>query len=119
MAQNMEITYQRKGDYLFPNLVIEESPVSYGKFGMLRRNFLKENKKNWYQSMMLSGKLDSYLTEIDQKANEQIELTVSQMAKTEGVTEKLKAADPMTWVARMNNIRSRAEEIVLAELIYS
>ena len=119
MTQNMEINYQRKGDYLFPNLVIESSPVTYGKYGMLRRNFLKENKKNWYQSMMLTGKLESYLKEIDQQASERMELTVTQMAKAEGVTEKLKAADPMTWVARMNNLRNRAEEIILTELIYS
>ena len=72
MAQNMEITYQRKGDYLFPNLVIENDPVSYGKYGMLRKNFLKENKRNWYQSMMLSGRLENYLQEIDEQAREGI-----------------------------------------------
>ena len=119
MTQSMAITYQRKGDYLFPNLMIEDSPVSYGKYGMLRKTFLKENKRNWYQSMMLSGRLNQYLQEIDQRANEQLEMAAAQMAKTEGVTEKLKADDPMSWVARMNNIRNRAEEIVLAELIYS
>ena len=119
MTQNMEISYQRKGDYLFPNLMIEDSPTTYGKYGMLRKSFLKENKSNWYQSMMLTGKLESYLKEIDQQANERMELTVEQMAKAEGVTERLKAADPMTWVARMNNIRSRAEEIILTDLIYS
>ena len=119
MTQSMAITYQRKGDYLFPNLVIEDSPVSYGKYGMLRKTFLKENKRNWYQSMMLSGRLNQYLQEIDQRANEQVEMATAHMAKAEGVTEKLKADDPMIWVARMNNIRNRAEEIVLAELIYS
>ena len=119
MTQNMEISYQRKGDYLFPNLVVESSPVGYGKYGMLRKYYLKENKKNWYQSMMLSGKLDSYLKEIDQQASERMELTVAQMAKAEGVTEQLKAEDPMTWVARMNNLQSRAEEIILTELIYN
>ena len=119
MAQSMALTYQRKGDYLFPNLVIEDNPVTYGKYGMLRKNYLKENKRNWYQSMMLSGRLEPYLQEIDQRATEQMEMTASQMARAEGVTEQLKADDPMTWVARMNNIRSRAEEIVLAELIYS
>ena len=119
MTQSMEITYQRKGDYMFPNLTIEDSPVSYGKYGMLRKSFLKENKKSWYQSMMLSGRLDEYLTEIDQEASERMELTVSQLAARENVTERLKASDPMTWVARMNSIRNRAEEIVLAELIFS
>ena len=119
MTQSMEISYQRRGDYLFPNLTIESSPVSYGKYGMLRRNFLKENKKNWYQSMMLTGKLERYLKEIDRQASERLELIVTQMAKAEGVTEKLKADDPMTWVARMNNLQNRAEEIILTELIYS
>ena len=119
MTKSREITYQRKGDYLFPNLVIESSPVSYGRYGMLRRQFLKENRKSWYQSMLLSGKLDSHLKEIDQRANEQMEETMRQMAKIEGVTEKLKADDPLNWVARMNNIQNRAEEIVLTELIYN
>ena len=99
--------------------MIEDNPVTYGKYGMLKKNYLKENKRNWYQSMMLSGRLEPYLQEIDQRATEQMEMTASQMARAEGVTEQLKADDPMTWVARMNNIRSRAEEIVLAELIYS
>lgn len=119
MAQGMEITYHRKGDYLFPNLVIREGAAGYGKYGMLRRSFLKENKKNWYQSMMLSGKLDSHLQETDQRANERMELITARMAQSEGVTEKLKAEQPMEWLARMNNIRNRAEETVLAELIYS
>lgn len=114
-----KITYQRNGDYMFPNLMIEDDPVNYGKYGMLRKNFLKENKKNWYQSMMLSGRLDKYLTVIDQRANEEMEMIVLQMTKTESVTEQMKADEPMTWVAKMNNIRNRAEEIVLAELIYS
>lgn len=118
MEQSMEITYQRKGDYLFPNLVIEDSPVTYGKYGMLRKSFLKENRRNWYQSMMLSGKLEGHLMETDQRANERMEQMVSQMAQAEGVTEQLKADEPMAWVARMNGIRSRAEEAVLAELIY-
>ena len=119
MPKRMEITYQRKGDYLFPNLMIENSPVSYGKYGMLRRQFLKENRRSWYQSMLLSGKLDIHLAEIDEKANERMEQMTEQMAQTENVTEKLKAENPMNWTARMNNIRSRAEEIVLTELVYS
>ena len=108
----MEVTYTRKGDYLFPNLTISGEPAQYGKYGMLRRTFLKENKKNWYQSMLLTGKLDRHLQEIDRAAD-------AQMALQEGVDEKLKAADPMAWVQRMNNIRSRAEEAVLRELVYS
>ena len=86
---------------------------------MLRRTFLKENKKNWYQSMLLTGKLDRHLQEIDRAADAQMEQISAQMALQEGVDEKLKAADPMAWVQRMNNIRSRAEEAVLRELVYS
>ena len=90
----MEMTYHRKGDYLFPNLKIEDTPVNYGKYGMLRRTFLKENKKNWYQSMMLTGKLEKHLAELDQTATERVTLISSQMAKAEGVTEQMKATDP-------------------------
>ena len=115
----MEMNYHRQGDYLFPNLMIEDSPVSYGKYGMLRRTYLKENKKNWYQSMMLTGKLEKHLAEINEAATSRMELITAQIAQSEGVTEQMKATDPLTWVARMNSIQSRAEEIVLAELVYS
>ena len=115
----MEVTYTRKGDYLFPNRAISEEPVQYGKYGMLRKPYLKENRKNWYQSMMLTGKLERHLQEIDETANDQMERISSQMAQAEGVDESLKAADPMAWVQQMNNIRIRAEETVLRELVYS
>ena len=117
--QTMEVTYTRKGDYLFPDLTIEEEPAVIGKYGMLRRTFLKENKKNWYQSMLLTGKLERHLEEIDRTADEQMERISAEMAQREGVDEKLKAADQMEWIRRMNSIRSRAEETVLRELVYS
>ena len=113
------MTYTRKGDYLLPNLAISEEPVQYGKYGMLRKTYLKENRKNWYQSMMLTGKLERHLQEIDETAKDQMERISSQMAQAEGVDESLKAADPMAWVQQMNNIRIRAEETVLRELVYS
>lgn len=115
----MELTYHRKGDYLFPNLKIEGSPVNYGKYGMLRRSYLKEKRKGWYQSMMLTGKLEKHLEELDQTATKRVTLISSQMAKAEGVTEQMKATDPMAWIAAMNNIQNRAEEIVLRDLIYN
>ena len=118
-AQSMEVTYTRKGDYPFPDLTIIEEPAQYGKYGMLRKTFLKENKRNWYQSMMLTGKLERHLQEIDETADAQMEEISAQMAQKEGVDEKLKASDPMAWIQRMNNIRSRAEETVLRELVYS
>ena len=70
----MELNYYRRGDYLFPDLIIDEEEVSIGKYGMLRRTFLKENRKNWYQSMMLTGKLDRHLAETEKAANERMEI---------------------------------------------
>ena len=116
----MELTYHRKGDYLFPNLVIEtENAPQIGKYGMLRKTYLKENRPNLYQSMLATGKLTRYLSEIDQRANERLEQLTDQMARTEGVTEALKESDPMDWIQRMNNLRGRADEIILTELVYS
>ena len=116
----MELTYQRKGDYLFPNLKIETTVTEpIGKFGMLRKTFLKAHHPGWYQSMLLTGRLDEHLLEIDRSANERFELLTNQMAEREGVTESLKETSQMEWVQRMNNLRSRAEEIVLTELVYS
>ena len=114
----MELTYRQEGDYLLPNLTMPESP-KVGKFGMLRRSFLRSKQNGIYTGMMLSGKLNSHLEEIDRKANEMMEFLTTQMAKSEGVTESLKASDQMRWVAMMNSIRSRAEEAVLTDLIYS
>ena len=116
----MELTYHRKGDYLFPNLVIEtEQTEPIGKYGMLRRTYLKENRPNWYQSMLATGKLSRHLAEIDQRANDRLEQLTEQMARTEGVTEALKESDPMAWIQRMNNLQNRADEIILTELVYS
>ena len=114
----MDIRYHRNGDYLFPDLTISEESVSYGKYGMLRKNYLKKYKSNWYKSMLLSGKLDTHLMEIDHAANDRMERIVSQMSKAEKLTEQLKATDPILWFSRMNNVCHRAEEIVLRELIY-
>ena len=113
----MELTYHRKGDYLFPNLTIQEEPTIIGKYGMLRRTYLKENKKNWYQSMMLTGKLNSHLLEIEKAAEERMEILMA------GLLEKYpapdKRTDQMAWTAHMNNLTAMAEESVLRELVYS
>ena len=114
----MDLTYRIEGDYLLPNLTVPEAP-KIGKYGTLRRNFLKEHKDPIYTGMLLSGKLNSHLEEIDRKADEMMERLTTQMAQSEGVTESLKAADQMKWVGMMNNIRQRAEETVMAELIYA
>ena len=116
----MALTYTQKGDYFYPNLIYstkEYPPL--GKYGMLRKTYLKENRPNWYQSMLATGKLTRHLSEIDQRANERLEQLTEQMARTEGVTEALKESDPMNWIQRMNNLRSRADEIILTELVYS
>ena len=115
----MKLTYHRKGDYLFPNLICEEEPISYGKYGMLRRTYLKDNKQALYQSLLFSGKLDAHLKEIDETANERVENIMKIMTKSHGITEALKAADPMLWAVKMNSIQKCAEETVLSELVYS
>ena len=114
----MELTYTMRGDYLLPDLTVPESPT-LGKYGMLRRSYLRDHWDGIYTGMLLSGKLNSHLMEIDRQANEMLERLTSQMAKAQGVTESLKASDQMKWVGMMNNIRNQAEEIVMTELIYS
>ena len=114
----MDLTYTRNGDNLFPALYLEDANLPIGKYGLLRKSYLKEHKRGWYSSLLLTGKLDEHLAKIDHSCNERIELIMNQLARREGVTEALKAADQMEWVHRMNNIRARAEEIVLSELVY-
>ena len=114
----MNLTYLRNVDYLFPDLSLEDTDLPIGKYGLLRKRYLKEHKRGWYSSLLLTGKLDAHLAEIDHSCNERIELIMNQLARREGVTEALKAANQMEWVRRMNNIRERAEEIVLSELVY-
>ena len=115
----MDLTYTRNGDILFPDLRLEDENLPIGKYGFLRKSYLKENKRGWYSSLLLTGKLDEHLAEIDRSCTERVELITNQLARREGVTEALKASDQMEWVRRMNSIRARAEEIVLSELVYS
>ena len=114
----MDLIYTRNSDYLFPALYLEDANLPIGKYGLLRKSYLKEHKRGWYSSLLLTGKLDKHLAEIDRTCTERVELIMNQLARREGVTEALKAADQMEWVHRMNNIRARAEEIVLSELVY-
>ena len=114
----MELSYVQQGEYFLPKLCFEAENPPIGKYGLLRKSYLKEHKRGWYSSLLLTGKLDEHLAKIDHSCNERIELIMNQLARREGVTEALKAADQMEWVHRMNNIRARAEEIVLSELIY-
>jgi hypothetical protein len=116
--EEMGGTYSNINGYLLPYLAIPESPP-LGKWGRMRRRYLKEHRPALYSSMLLTGRLDPHLAEIDETCEERMELLTSQMAKQEGVTEALKAADQMEWVRRMNSIWSRAEEFVSQELIYT
>ncbi len=114
----MEIQYIRVGDYYIPDLTLPEEPRPMGKLGRMHRNYLREQKPIQYNRLLLSGKLWTYLADLNQHAQDRLERMIDQMKMTERVTEELKAADPMTWVGAMNNIRNRAEEIILQELIY-
>ena len=120
LFEEMGGTYRQEGDYLIPNLTLPDEPeYQIGKYGHLRRSYLKEYYPVLYANFLTSGTLHRHLAEIDQACNERMEIIVSDMAKQEGVTESLKAADQMEWVRRMNSIHSRAEEIVLTELVYA
>ena len=117
--EQMGGTYTQVGDYFIPNLVISETAQSpLGKYGRMRKRYLKEYRPVLYTNLLTTGKLDQHLAEIDRSCEERRELLISQMAKREGVTETLKASNQMEWVRRMNSIRNRAEEIVLHELVY-
>ena len=111
-------SYTMVGDYRLPNLIAGESePLAIGKYGRMRKRYLKALRPVLYMNLLVTGKLDQHLAEIDEACEEQMELLVKQMAKQEGMTETLKAADQQEWVRRVNSIRDRAEEIVLRELI--
>lgn len=111
-------TYHREGDYLIPDLAAPPSP-HIGIWGRRRKNFLLKNREPLYTAMLLSGKLNTHLEEVDRQAEEMLSRLVDQMARAESVTEQLKATDQMAWVRAMNNIRARAEDVVYMELIYS
>ena len=118
--EEMGGTYIRVGDYFIPDLVLDDAPeYQIGKYGRMRERYLKEHRRAAYAEMKLSGKLDEHLAEIDQTCNERMDTIIAQMKEREGVTEALKASDQMAWVGAMNNIRSRAEEIVLSEVVYA
>ena len=120
LFEEMGGTYRQEGDYLIPNLTLPDEPeYQIGKYGHLRRSYLKEYHPVLYANFLTSGTLHRHLAEIDQACNERMEIIVSAMAKQESATEALKAADQLEWVRRMNSIRSRAEEIVLTELVYN
>ena len=118
--EEMGGTYRQVGDYFIPNITLpDDGEYQIGKYGRMRRSYLKKYRKIFYNNYVLEGTLFKHLAEIDQACNERIENIVSAMAKQEGVTDALKAADQIEWVRRMNSIRNRAEEIILTELVYA
>lgn len=115
----MEISYSQRGDYLIPDLVLSDTKEYHiGKYGRLRRTYLKEHRPILYTELITTEKLPSHLAEIDAACKERLEILESAMMQQEGVTEALKAADQMEWVRRCNSIRDRAEEILLHELVF-
>ena len=114
----MNIHYIRSGDYYIPDLTLPEETRPIGRWGRMHREYLKEHSPIQYNCLLLSGRLWTYLAHLNQQAQDRLERMNDQMKMVERVTEELKAADPMAWVQRMNNIRNWAEEIILRELVY-
>ena len=118
--KNNGICYELQGDYYIPCLVLDEEDAQpIGMWGRKHLRYIKEHRKALYSSLLISGKLNSHLAEIDNRATEMFDQLVKQLAEKEGITEQLKATDQMAWVGAMNNIRNRAEEIVNAEVIFA
>ena len=114
------LNYTQTGDYLIPNLTLSETETKpLGKYGRMRKQYLQEHRQVLWNSMILSETLYLHLREIDETANRRLEQLIPELMKQNGVTESLKASDPMKWVGLMNNLKAQAEETVLAELIYS
>ena len=114
----MEITYSKYGDYYLPDLVLsEEEPATYGRFGRMRLQYLKEHRRATYINLKTSGQLTQHLNEIDREANKMLRLLIEQMAQAQGITEQLKAENQMAWVGAMNNIHSAAEDVVLCDIV--
>lgn len=115
-----ELTYTKNGDYLVPDLSLsqqEEQPL--GKYGRMRKAYLKEHRPVLWSSLILSEQLYPHLREIDETANSRLEQMMPELMKAAGVTESLKASDPMKWVGLMNTLKAQAEEVILTELVYS
>ena len=113
-----ELNYTLHGDYYLPDLEINEEEPTYRKYGIMRKQFLKEHRSARYQYLVLTGKLTEHLNQVDKEVREKVEMLMEQMAEQWGVTEELKMQDQMEWVRRMNNIQATAEEIALKEIIY-
>ena len=117
LFERMGGTYHQEGDYFLPDLSVPELPA-IGIWGQRRKRYLKEHRQAFYTALLLSGKLNDHLSEIDEQAEAMFSQLVKQMAEQDGITEQLKADNQMEWVRRMNSIRNRVEEIIFHEYIY-
>ncbi len=116
----MEITYTKHGDYYFPDLTLPTQPTEdIGRFGRMRKKYLKEYQPDTFALMLMENTLTQHLIDIDRQAYEQIDLITSQLAHAEGVTEDLKARDQLGWIRAMNSCQVRAEEQVIREIVLS
>lgn len=118
-----DITYRVEGEYLIPNLILDDeaddrSEEMIGRYGLMRESFLREHRHGTYTSMLLMGKLTAHLREVDRQAEEEVECLLRRMMERQGVDEALKAADQMAWVRKVNALRVMAEEVVLKDIVY-
>ena len=116
----IDLTYSRNGDYLIPDLTLDEQPSrDLGKYGRMRKKFLEEHRPIQWGNLVISGKLFSHLLEIEDAANARLEQMILELAKSAGVTEELKNSDPLRWIGLMNTCKAQAEEVILNELVYA
>jgi len=115
----MDIKYIRSGDYFIPDLKLPEETRPIGKWGRMHREYLKEHHPIQFNNLVLSGNLWTYLADLNEQAQQRMDTLITQLKSAEGIMEELKAADPIDWTQRMNNISARAEEIIRKELIYN
>lgn len=118
-----DITYRVEGDYLIPNIILDDevddnSEEMIGIYGMMRESFLQEHRHGTYTAMLLMGKLNSHLREIDRQVEKEVECLLRQMMARQGVDETLKASDQMAWLQKVNALRAMAEEMVVREIVY-
>lgn len=116
--ENMEIEYTKQGDYFMPNLVMTMQTIATGKYARMRYNYLKNHKKAELIILEMNEKLTRHLVEVQKTATTRIDIIIKQFAKQENITEELKATNQMEWVRKINNIKNRAEEIVIKEVVY-
>ena len=116
----IKLSYQQSGDYLIPNITTSvQETTTLGKYGRMRKTYLREHRPVLYNHLVLNGSLNAHLLEIDQPAQARLDEMMIELTVANGVTEKLKATNPMRWVGLMNSLKAQAEEVILTELVFS